>query len=113
MFSQAAARVQAVTRLLISVRHTSQNEDIPPVDKEAITFSDEGQIGFRDYNLCGYLGAGHFGEVHAGIHKETSERYAIKILQLEKQLQLEDVIALEQEIRAIKVGVCVGRGVGG
>ena len=86
-------------------------EEIPPIDKDAITFDDDGQIGFRDYDLRGFVGSGHFGEVHTAVNKETNDRYAIKILQLENQLALEDVIGLEQEIRAIKVRTAAqGRG---
>mmetsp|Transcript_9864 Transcript_9864/g.25377 ORF Transcript_9864/g.25377 Transcript_9864/m.25377 type:complete len:612 (-) Transcript_9864:312-2147(-) len=80
-----------------------KTEEIPPIDKDAIAFDEKGQIGFRDYTLRGFVGSGHFGEVHAAVNNESNDRYAIKILQLENQLALEDVVALEQEIRAIKV----------
>jgi serine/threonine protein kinase len=77
--------------------------DIPPVDSKALFFDDDSEIRFRDYNVVSYIGRGHFGKVYCGSHKISNERVAIKVMELGQQLRLEDVLAIEQEIRAIKV----------
>lgn len=77
--------------------------DIPPVDSKALFFDANSDIKFRDYNVISFVGRGHFGKVYCGVHKTTNERVAIKVMELVEQLRLEDVLAIEQEIRAIKV----------
>jgi hypothetical protein len=47
-------------------------------------------------------GSGHFGSVHAGFTRETSESVAIKIINKENVMSLTDMIGVEQEIRALK-----------
>jgi serine/threonine protein kinase len=60
-------------------------------------------LEIADYDLKTLIGAGSFGSVFSACHQKTNEHFAIKIIDLDKQLRLADVIALEQEIRAMKV----------
>lgn len=77
--------------------------DIPAIDTKAVRVAEDGGVQLRDYELTSFVGAGHFGKVHLGLHRETKERVAVKMLDLEAQVQLEDMISLEQEIRSMKV----------
>eukprot|EP00615_Pteridomonas_danica_P006821 CAMPEP_0114333714 /NCGR_PEP_ID=MMETSP0101-20121206/3923_1 /TAXON_ID=38822 ORGANISM="Pteridomonas danica, Strain PT" /NCGR_SAMPLE_ID=MMETSP0101 /ASSEMBLY_ACC=CAM_ASM_000211 /LENGTH=426 /DNA_ID=CAMNT_0001464793 /DNA_START=60 /DNA_END=1339 /DNA_ORIENTATION=- len=74
--------------------------DIPP-DTGLVTLGRN--IEIVDYELKNLIGAGSFGSVYASRNVKNGERVAIKIIDLDKQLRLSDVIALEQEIRAMKV----------
>ena len=77
--------------------------DIPPVDSKAMSLDAESNPIFRDYKISSFIGRGHFGKVYCAMNKKSNERVAVKVLDLKEQLRLEDVLAIEQEIRAIKV----------
>ncbi len=60
-------------------------------------------IDILGYEVHEFVGSGSFGVVHGGKSMKTGEKVAIKVLDLDKQLRLSDVLSLEQEIRAMKV----------
>lgn len=74
--------------------------DIPP-DTGLVRLGQKVEI--VDYELKNLIGAGSFGSVYASYNIKNGENFAIKIIDLDKMLRLSDVIALEQEIRAMKV----------
>lgn len=74
--------------------------DIPP-DTGLVRQGTNLEI--TDYDIKNLIGSGSFGSVFAARYQKSGESVAIKIIDLDKQLRLADVIALEQEIRAMKV----------
>lgn len=77
--------------------------EIPPVDPNIVSYEEDGGLSLRDYTFERFIGSGHFGDVHTAFRCGTGDRCAIKVLNITRQLRLEDLLALEQEIRALKV----------
>lgn len=73
-----------------------------PADVGLVGSNGDG-VTIAGYELEEFIGAGSFGSVHSGRNVRTNEKVAVKILDLDKQLRISDVVSLEQEIRAMKV----------
>jgi len=79
-----------------------QRKDIP-TDTGIICTHEDGSIKeIHGFSLGNYIGNGSFGRVHMAQNQRFG-RVAIKIIELDQQLRLSDVLGLEQEIRAMKI----------
>lgn len=69
------------------------------------------QITIHDFDMLKCLGKGAFGEVWLGVHKETQESFALKIMQKEKIIKdsLYDQVLREKAVlNTVKHPFCVG-----
>jgi serine/threonine protein kinase len=69
------------------------------------------QITFNDFDMLKRLGNGAFGEVWLGVHKETQDAFALKIMRKEQIIKdsLYDQVLREKAVlNTVKHPFCVG-----
>jgi serine/threonine protein kinase len=91
------------------IHEGDDTQDILPGDWEIN--APKKQITIRDFDMLKCLGEGSFGEVWLGVHKETQESFALKIMRKEKIIKdsLYDQVLREKAVlKTVKHPFCVG-----
>jgi serine/threonine protein kinase len=92
-----------------NIHEGDDNRDILPGDWGIN--NPKKQITFHDFDMLKCLGQGAFGEVWLGVHKETQESFALKIMRKEQIIKdsLYDQVLREKAVlNTVKHPFCVG-----
>ena len=61
------------------------------------------EVDIGDYTIGKTIGEGTFGKVKLGVHKMTSEKVAIKILEKKRIIDVADIERVSREIHILKL----------